>query len=34
MYYEWCMMCDDWAAYHELSMYLCYFDTFSSNDIV
>jgi hypothetical protein len=22
------MMCDDWALYHELSMYLCYFDMF------
>jgi hypothetical protein len=22
------MMCDDWALYHELFMYLCYFDMF------
>jgi hypothetical protein len=21
-------MCDDWAPYHELCMYLCYFDMF------
>jgi hypothetical protein len=28
MYYIWCMMCDDWDIYHELSMYLCYFDMF------
>jgi hypothetical protein len=28
MYYVWCMMCDDWVVYHELSMYLCYFDMF------
>jgi hypothetical protein len=28
MYYVWCMMCDDWAVYQELFMYLCYFDMF------
>jgi hypothetical protein len=28
MYYEWCMMCDDWAVYHELFMYLYYSDMF------
>jgi hypothetical protein len=29
MYYVWCMMCEDWAVYHELFMYLCYFLMFS-----
>jgi hypothetical protein len=28
MYYVWCMMCDDWALYYKLSIYLCYFDMF------
>jgi hypothetical protein len=28
MYYVWRMVCDEWALYHELSMYLCYFDMF------
>jgi hypothetical protein len=28
MYYVWCMKCDDWAIYQELSMYLCYLDMF------
>jgi hypothetical protein len=26
MYYVWCLMCDNWAEYHELFMYLCYCD--------
>jgi hypothetical protein len=29
MYYLRSMMCDDWAVYLELSIYLCYFDMFS-----
>jgi hypothetical protein len=28
MYYVWCIMCDDWAPYHELFMYFCYYDMF------
>jgi hypothetical protein len=33
LYYVWCMMCDDWALYQELFIYLCTFTCSTSTGI-